>query len=160
MSNQGQALPLQGWMVQVNTVYGEGKYQMLNNASQILEFPSRVSNKKNHWCSLFSTNLLVEISKVTGTKDTQQRSVEKLMDGWLDGCPTLWDPVDYSPPGLSVHGISQAGILVCVAIPFSKGIPWPKDWTCVSYIGRWILYHWAIREAPWWGLQWLKNGSQ
>ena len=26
-------------------------------------------------------------------------------------CPTLWDPVDYSPPGSSVHGILQARIL-------------------------------------------------
>ena len=26
-------------------------------------------------------------------------------------CPTLWDPVDYSLPGFSVHGILQARIL-------------------------------------------------
>ena len=26
-------------------------------------------------------------------------------------CPTLWDPMDCSPPGSSVHGISQARIL-------------------------------------------------
>ena len=25
---------------------------------------------------------------------------------------------------------------------------WTKDQTCVSCIGRWILYHWATREAP------------
>ena len=31
-------------------------------------------------------------------------------------CPTLCDPVDSSPPGSSVHGISQAGILEWVAI--------------------------------------------
>ena len=24
---------------------------------------------------------------------------------------------------------------------------WPKNWTCVSCIGRQILYHWATREA-------------
>ena len=35
-------------------------------------------------------------------------------------CLTLWDPMDYSPPGSSVHGILQARILECVAIPFSK----------------------------------------
>ena len=28
-------------------------------------------------------------------------------------CPTLWDPVDYSPPGSSIHGIFQARILCC-----------------------------------------------
>ena len=36
-------------------------------------------------------------------------------------CPTLCNPMDYSPPGSSVHGIFQARILEWVAIPFSKG---------------------------------------
>ena len=35
-------------------------------------------------------------------------------------CPTLWDPVDCSPPGSSVHGILQARILEWVAIFFSR----------------------------------------
>ena len=30
-------------------------------------------------------------------------------------------PIDYSPPGSNVHGISQAIIIECVAIPFSRG---------------------------------------
>ena len=34
---------------------------------------------------------------------------------------TLWDPVDCSPPGSSVHGILQARILEWVAVLFSKG---------------------------------------
>ena len=33
--------------------------------------------------------------------------------------PTLWDPMDCSPIGSSVHGISQARILQWVAISFS-----------------------------------------
>ena len=36
-------------------------------------------------------------------------------------CPTLCNPMDCSPPGFSVHGILQAGILEWVAIPFSRG---------------------------------------
>ena len=35
-------------------------------------------------------------------------------------CPTLCDPMDYSLPGFSVHGIFQARILEWVAISFSK----------------------------------------
>ena len=35
-------------------------------------------------------------------------------------CPTLCDPVDYSLPVFSVHGISQARILEWVAISFSR----------------------------------------
>ena len=36
-------------------------------------------------------------------------------------CPTLCDPMDRSPPGSSVHRISQARILESVVISFSKG---------------------------------------
>ena len=34
-------------------------------------------------------------------------------------CPTLSDPMDYSLPGSSVHGIFQAKVLEWVAIAFS-----------------------------------------
>ena len=36
-------------------------------------------------------------------------------------CLTLCDPVDWSPPGSSVHEILQARILEWVAIPFFRG---------------------------------------
>ena len=59
--------------------------------------------------------------------------------------------MDYSLPGFSVRGISmdsiQARIRKCVAISFSRGSAQPRDWTCISYIFRWVLYHWATREA-------------
>ena len=42
-------------------------------------------------------------------------------------CPTLCDPMDCSPPGSSVYGILQAGILEWVAVPFSRGSFLPKD---------------------------------
>ena len=35
---------------------------------------------------------------------------------------TLWDPMDCSLPGSSVHGIFQARVLEGVAISFSRGI--------------------------------------
>ena len=40
-------------------------------------------------------------------------------------CLTLCDPMDWSLPGSSVHGISQARILERVAIPFSRGSSQP-----------------------------------
>ena len=58
--------------------------------------------------------------------------------------PTLCDPLDYSLPGPSVHGILQARILEWVAVTFSRGSSQPRDQTCVSYIrciGRQVLYH-------------------
>ena len=38
----------------------------------------------------------------------------------LQLCPTLCDPMDYSPPGSSVHGILQARLLEWVAMPSSR----------------------------------------
>ena len=59
----------------------------------------------------------------------------------------LCDPVDCSPPGSSVYGISQARILEWVAISFSRGSSQPRDQTHIC-IGRQILYHWGTWEAP------------
>ena len=52
-----------------------------------------------------------------------------------------------SPPGSSVHGILQARILQRVAISFSRGSSQSRDWTHISCIGRWILYHCTNWEA-------------
>ena len=49
-------------------------------------------------------------------------------------CLTLCDPMDCSPPGSSVHGILQAGILEWVAIPLSRVSSRPRDRTHVSYL--------------------------
>ena len=54
---------------------------------------------------------------------------------------------DYNPLGSSVCGISQARTLKWVAIFFSRGSSWLTNWTHISCIGRWILYHWATKEA-------------
>ena len=40
-------------------------------------------------------------------------------------CPTLWDPMDGSLPGFSVHRIFQAKVLEWVAIAFSGDLPDP-----------------------------------
>ena len=50
----------------------------------------------------------------------------------LQSCPTLCDLMDCSPPGSSVHGISQARILEWVALPSSKGSSRPRERTGVS----------------------------
>ena len=56
-------------------------------------------------------------------------------------CLTLCHPPDCSPPGSSVHRISQARILEWVSISFSRGSSQPRDQTHVSSIGRWVLYY-------------------
>ena len=57
----------------------------------------------------------------------------------------LCDPMDYSPPGSSVHGILQERILKWVSMPASRRSSQLRDWThvsSVSWIDRWVLYHW------------------
>ena len=49
-------------------------------------------------------------------------------------CLTLCNPMDCSPPGSSVHGISQARILEWVAISFSREYSLPRDRTHISCI--------------------------
>ena len=65
---------------------------------------------------------------------------------WLDGITNsvmgvrlFVTPTDCSLLGSSVHGILQARILKCVAMPSSRGSYQPRGRTCVSsvsFIGR------------------------
>ena len=52
-------------------------------------------------------HLLLQCMKVKSEREVAQ------------SCPTLWDPMDCSLPGSSVHGIFQARVLEWVAIAFS-----------------------------------------
>ena len=49
-------------------------------------------------------------------------------------CVTLCDPMDYSPPGPSVHGILQARVLKWAATPFSRGSPCIASYMCAHGI--------------------------
>ena len=62
-------------------------------------------------------------------------------------CQLFCDPMNCIPPGSSVHCIFQARILEWVAISFSRESFLPRDQTCVSYIGRWILYSEPLGKA-------------
>ena len=78
-------------------------------------------------------------------------------------CLTLCDPMDCSPPGSSVRGISQARILEWVAIPFFRGSSQARDRTCISL-------HWQVDSLPlshlgspswWWQWSWkLLNSNK
>ena len=54
--------------------------------------------------------------------------------------------MDCSLPISFVHEISQARILKWIAISFSRGYSWLRDWTRVFCICRQVLYHWATWE--------------
>ena len=65
-------------------------------------------------------------------------------------CLTLCDPMDCNPPGSSVYRNSQARILEWVAISSSRGSSWPGDWTCMSFVGRQVLYHCTNLDISTW----------
>ena len=93
--------------------------------------PSCLSPNSPFWANTGETRSLSE----KGLKPSMLSHVWLFVTPWL------------VPPGSSVHEILQARILEGVAVPFSRGSSWPRDWTLVSCIGRWILYHLATWEA-------------
>ena len=86
-------------------------------------------------------------------------------------CPTLWDPMDCSPPASSILGISQAGILEWFAISFSRAPSWIRDWTALvgrffttelpckpATIARSLIIPFKTRNFPI-NINWEKNGQ-
>ena len=62
----------------------------------------------------------------------------------------FYGPMNYSPPGSSVHGIFQARILKLVAISYFREFSQPRDWTWVS---------WVSRQEYWSGLPFPTSGD-
>ena len=57
-------------------------------------------------------------------------------------CPALCDPIDYSLPGSSIHGIFQERFLEWLAISYFRESCWPRDQThisCVALVGRFFI---------------------
>ena len=78
------------------------------------------------------------------TLDEAFKAGSSLHAALLQSCPILFNSMDYSLPGSSVHGILQARILEWVATSSSRGSSQPRDRTCICYISfirRLILYH-------------------
>ena len=59
----------------------------------------------------------------------------------LQLCPTLWDPIDGSPPGSPIPGILQARTLEWVAIAFSNAWKWKVKVKSLSHV--------RLFETPW-----------
>ena len=77
-------------------------------------------------------------------------------------CPTLCDPMEWSPSGSYVHGIFQARTLERAAISYSRVSSWPRNQThvsCISCAGRQILYHCPSWEARVVLCKWLIFGQ-
>ena len=76
----------------------------------------------------------------------RKSSVLKSESEVAQSCPTLCEPIDYSLPGSSVHGISQAIVLEWIAISFSRGSSQPRARTVVSCFVDGSVTVWATKE--------------
>ena len=91
--------------------------------------------------------LLPPIPHSIGVFSNESEPKEEMCLLFAQSCPTLYNPVDYSLSGSSVHEILQARILEWVAIPFSRGSSRPRDQTQFSCIAGRFFIIWATREA-------------
>ena len=66
----------------------------------------------------------------------------------LQLCPTLWDPVNGSPPGSCVPGILQARTLEWVAISFSNARKWKVKVKSLSRVWLFATPWTAAYQAP------------
>ena len=66
----------------------------------------------------------------------------------LQSCPTLWDPIDGSPPGSPVPGILQARTLEWVAISFSNAWKWKVKGKSLSHVRPFMTPWTAAYQTP------------
>ena len=66
----------------------------------------------------------------------------------LQSCPTLWDPIDGSPPGSLVPGTLQARTLEWVAISFSNAWKWKVKVNSLSSVQLLATPWTAAYQAP------------
>ena len=107
------------------------------------------------WCRTY-----LEADKIVNIRQwaTLLWSGNKAVSGTMErkvivaqSCPTLWDPIDCSLSGSSVHGILQARILEWVAISFSRESSQPRDPTQISCTTGGFFTIWKyifIRGSP------------
>ena len=113
----------------------------------ISKWPVIISQLEPEWPQM-SVKELTGLGFRGGGKDQKHK--------WITVCvcvhtcsvmPNSFDPMDFSSPGSSVHGISQASVSQWVAISSSRVSSWPRNWTCVSCMTGRFFTIWAAREA-------------
>ena len=125
------------------------------NAHFWFSTPTFIQSVYKHLLSTYHVPTTVPGIKVRVINKQSSLTSEFTFFGWRDraspeaqSCPTLCDPTDYSPPVSTVHVISQARILEWLAISFSRGSSWPRDWTNVFQHCRRILYQLSHQGSP------------
>ena len=126
----------------------KGKWDLISTTSPSLSHQGSLFTKPPVFhitCPLLSCPV-----KGTGIEENEheERILAYIYIGYTcaRSCPAFCDPTDCSVPGSSLHEIFLVRILERVAISSFRVSSWPRDWICVSCIGRQILYHWATGE--------------
>ena len=117
--------------------------------------------KINLYMKLFLTNLLTDKlneNELTFNWEKNLLSKQEESTIWkqfaaaaaksLQSCPTLYDPIDGSPPGSPVPGILQARILEWVAISFSNAWKWKVKVKSLSRVPLLATPWTAAYQAP------------
>ena len=66
----------------------------------------------------------------------------------LQSCPSLYDPIDGSPPGFPIPGILQARTLEWVVISFSNAWKWKVKGKSLSHVRLLATLWTAAYQAP------------
>ena len=104
---------------------------------------TKYQTTRDHVCTLESPELL----KLASPKLFTLPGFALLCVLCAQLCPILFDPMECSLAGSSVHGIFQARALESVAISFSRVSSQTRDRTRVSHIASRCFTVWATREA-------------
>ena len=131
------------WYIHTIKYYSVIKRKTISSSTTWIELAvimlSEISQtKKDKYCMI---SLICRIKKQANkpelvgnrllvARDRRQGKSAKILVA--HSCLTLCNPMDYSPPGSSIHEIIQARILEWVAIPFPRISSQPKDQTQVS----------------------------
>ena len=114
--------------------------------SKFPSFPASLSNPGNMWI-LFLPPWVFLLKKSSQKKMGSAQGWDLTERNVTQSCPTLFDSMDCSLPGSSVHGTFQAIVLEWIAISFSSRSSRPRNWTWVFRIVDRRFTVWAIKSC-------------
>ena len=101
----------------------------------------KTTGKKSKWAWRLSNRNYPLLRKDKDLAEMETQWYMKVLVA--QSCLTLYDPMDCSLPGSSVHGVLQARILEWVVIPFSRGSSHPRNQSQVSCTAGGFFTSWA-----------------
>ena len=107
-----------GWCTGMTQKDGMGRevgggFRMVNTYTPVMD-SCQVWQKPLQYCKVISL-YLNKVNKINSFAAAAAAAAKS-----LQSCPTLWDPIDSSPPGSPIPGVLQARTLEWVAISFSN----------------------------------------